>query len=108
MNGCFLKFYMMENRRHHHRLAYEWLLEEAKRLGLPGGAAFRSIAGYGRHRQLHEGRFFELAAYVPVEVGFAVTQEEADRFVEHVTKEGLSLFYIRLPVEFGYTEGNSR
>jgi PII-like signaling protein len=89
-------------------LAYEWLLEEAKRLGLPGGAAFRSIAGYGRHRQLHEGRFFELAAYVPVEVGFVVTQEEADRFVEHVTREGLSLFYIRLPVEFGYTEGNSR
>lgn len=108
MNGCFLKFYMMENRRHRHRLAYEWLLEEAKRLGLPGGAAFRSIAGYGRHRQLHEGRFFELAAYVPVEVGFVTTQEEADRFVEHVTKEGLSLFYIRLPVEFGYTEGNSR
>jgi hypothetical protein len=41
-------------------------------------------------------------------VGFVTTQEEADRFVEHVTKEGLSLFYIRLPVEFGYTEGNSR
>lgn len=106
MIGCFLKFYMMENRRHNHRLAYEWLLEEAKRLGLPGGAAFRSIAGYGRHRQLHEAQFFELSGYLPVEVGFAVSQADADRFIEHVTKEGLSLFYVRLPLEFGYTEGN--
>ena len=44
MNGCFLKFYMAENRRHHSRLAYEWLLEEAKRFGLHGGSAFRALA----------------------------------------------------------------
>lgn len=104
MNGCFLKFYMMENRRHHHRLAYEWLLEEGRRLGLRGGAAFRSIAGYGRHRQLHEAHFFELSGELPVEVGFVVTQEEADRFIEHVAGEGLDLFYLRLPVEFDYTD----
>ena len=47
MNGCFLKFYVSENRRLHHRLAYEWLLEEAKRFGLHGGSAFRALAGFG-------------------------------------------------------------
>ena len=46
MNGCFLKFYVAEKRRHHHHLAYEWLLEEAKRFGLHGGSAFRALAGF--------------------------------------------------------------
>ena len=52
MNGCFLKFYVAENRRHHHLLAYEWLLEEAKKFGLHGGSAFRAVAGFGRHGRL--------------------------------------------------------
>ena len=44
MQGVYLKFYVLENRRHHGILAYEWLLETARQLGLPGGSAFRAIA----------------------------------------------------------------
>jgi PII-like signaling protein len=105
MPGCFLKFYVAENRRHHHRLAYEWLLEEAQRLGLHGGSAFRAIAGFGRHGRLHEEHFFELAGDLPVEVGFVVSEEEADRFLGHLSKEKLNLFFIRVPVEMGFTNG---
>jgi len=104
MNGCFLKFYVAENRRHRHRLAYEWLLEEAERFGLHGGSAFRALAGFGRHGRLHEERFFELAGDLPVEVGFVVTSEEADRFLAHIRGQGLNLFYIRVPVEAGFTD----
>ena len=104
MNGCFLKFYVAENRRHRHLLAYEWLLEEAKRLGLHGGSAFRAIAGFGRHGRLHEEHFFELAGDLPVEVGFVVTHDEADRFLAHLASQGLSLFYLRVPVDFGFTD----
>jgi uncharacterized protein len=103
MNGCFLKLYVAENRRHHHKLAYEWLLEEAKKLGLHGGSAFRALAGFGRHGRLHEERFFELAGDLPVEVGFVVTEHEAERFLSHLAEEGLNLFYLRVPVEFGLT-----
>ena len=105
MNGCFLKFYVTERRRHRHRLAYEWLLEEAQSLGLHGGSAFRALAGFGRHGQLHEEQFFELAGDLPVEVGFVVSQDEADRFLAHIAGQGLNLFYLRVPVEFGYTDG---
>lgn len=108
MNKCFLKFYMAENRRHHHKLLYEWLLEEAQRFGLQGGSAFRAIAGFGRHGRLHEEHFFELAGDLPVEVGFVVSNEEADRFLAHLAKERLNLFYIRVPVEAGFTDGGSR
>jgi uncharacterized protein len=103
MQGCFLKFYVAENRRHHHRLAYEWLLEEAQRQGIHGGSAFRALAGYGRHGRLHEDRFVELAGDLPVEVGFVVTAEEADIFLEHLRTQGLNLFYLRVPVEAGFT-----
>jgi uncharacterized protein len=104
MQGCFLKFYVAENRRHRHKLAYEWLLEEAQKLGLPGGSAFRAVAGFGRHGRLHEEHFFELAVDLPVEVGFAATQEEADRFIAHIRDQGLNLFYLRVPVELGFTD----
>lgn len=33
MNGTLLRFYVHENRKHRHRLLYEFLLEQAKRLG---------------------------------------------------------------------------
>jgi PII-like signaling protein len=105
MNGCFLKFYVAENHRYHKRLAYEWLLEEAQKLGLHGGSAFRALAGFGRHGRLHEEGFFELAGDLPVEVSFVLSNEEADRFLAHVAGQGLNLFYLRVPVEFGFTDG---
>lgn len=107
MQGCFLKFYVAENRRHHHKLAYEWLLEEAQKLGLKGGSAFRAVAGFGRHGRLHEEHFFELAGDVPVEIGFVVSEEEADALIAHIKQQGLNLFYLRVPVEFGFTNEGS-
>lgn len=69
--------------------------------GLHGGSAFRAIAGYGRHGRLHEEHFFELAGDLPVEVGFALTEEEAQRLLAHLAGEKLRLFYIKLPLEMG-------
>src|SRR5688500_14811089 len=101
MNGIYLKFYVQEKRHHHSILAYEWLLEEAKKLGIHGGSAFRAIAGYGRHGKLHEEHFFELAGDVSVEVGFALTDEEGRRLLDHLAGEKLKLFYIKVPLEMG-------
>lgn len=103
MIGCYLKFYVPENQRHQHRLTYEWLLEEALRLGFQGGSAFRALAGFGRHGRLHEEHFIELAGDLPVEVGFVLTPEEADRFLAHITAQGLNLFYVRVPAQAGVT-----
>lgn len=101
MQGVYLKFYVQENRRHHGILAYEWLLEQARSLGLPGGSAFRAIAGFGRHGRLHEEHFFELAGDLSVEVGFALSDDEAQRLLAHLAGESLKLFYIKMPLEMG-------
>ena len=101
MQGVHLKFYVQEKRRHHGMLAYEWLLEAAKKLGIHGGSAFRAIAGFGRHGKLHEEHFFELAGDVSVEVSFALSVEEAEKLLAHLAGEKLRMFYIKVPLEMG-------
>ena len=105
MNGTLLRFYVHENRKHRHRLLYEWLLEQAKALGIHGGSAFRAIAGFGRHGILHEEHFFELAADLTVEVEFVVSDEEAEKLLAHLREEQVSVFYARIPAEFGAIAG---
>ncbi len=106
MKGTLLRFYVHENRKHRHIALYEWLLEQAKKMGIHGGSAFRAIAGFGRHGILHEEHFFELAADMTVEIEFVVSDEEAQRLLDLLQREQVSIFYARLPAEFGVIEGN--
>ncbi|HET7930083.1 MAG TPA: DUF190 domain-containing protein [Rhodanobacteraceae bacterium] len=99
--GVYLRFFVHENRRHGGALLYEWLLAEAKKLGLPGGTAFRSIAGYGQHGVTHEAHFLELAGQETVRVDFVVTRELANAMLARVLAEKLQIFYATLPTEFG-------
>jgi uncharacterized protein len=101
MEGSLLRFYVHENDRVHGRLAWEWLLEQANKLGIRGGSAFRAMAGFGRHHVLHEQNFFELAGSLTVEVEFIVTDDEAERVLELVKQQRLRLFHARIPARFG-------
>jgi PII-like signaling protein len=101
MKGTLLRFYVHENRKHHHILLYEWLLEQAKKLGIHGGSAFRAIAGFGRHGILHEEHFFELAGDLTVAIDFAVTDDEAERLLALIREQRIDTFYMRIPIEFG-------
>ena len=105
--GVYLRFYVQESTRLHGILAYEWLLEQAKAIGIHGGTAFKAIAGYGRHGRLHEEHFFELAGDLPVEVGFALTETDTQRLLERLADEKLALFYTKAPVEIGVTGPSS-
>lgn len=101
-NGILLRIFVLEGQHHHHELLYDWLLRTAREMGITGGAAFREIAGYGRHSRLHEQSFFELAGDLPVELMFAMTEVDAQRFVERVAREAPSLFCIKSQCEFGH------
>lgn len=101
MQSVYLKFYVTEKQRHDGALLYEWLLEEAKKLGLPGGSAFRAIAGFGRHGRLHDESFFELAGELPVQVEFLLNTALADKLLETLRVYKLNLLYVRYAVETG-------
>jgi PII-like signaling protein len=104
IEGVYLRFFVHENRRHGSMLLYEWLLAEAKKQGLPGGTAFRSIAGYGRHGVTHEAHFLELAGQETVRVDFVVPRDAADRMLQRVRDEHIEMFYAILPATFGKLE----
>ena len=101
MKNIYLKFYVSEKQRHNGILLYEWLLEEAKKLGAPGGFSFRAIAGFGRHGRMHEETFFELAGELPVQVEFVLNAALADKLLDALRAHKLNLFFVRSEVESG-------
>jgi PII-like signaling protein len=103
MNAVYLKFYLTEKQHHRGKLLQEWLLEKARTLGVPGGSVFRAVAGYGRHGQLREETFFELAGELPVQIEFVLDARRADQLLGAVTAEGLNLPFVRYAVEAGTT-----
>ena len=93
MRGWQLTFYTQQGRSHGMRSIAEWLVAEAKALGISGATMSAAQGGYGRDGRLHWANFFELAEQ-PLEVTMALSDEAA---------EGLRIFYTKVPVEFGIT-----
>jgi PII-like signaling protein len=96
-----LSFYVSEKQHHAGMPLYEWLLEEAKSLGVRGGSAFRAIAGFGRHRKMHEETFFELAGELAVKVEFIIDDVLAEQLLERVRNQNMKLFYFKQLVQTG-------
>lgn len=105
MKGSLLRFYVHESRKHRHILLYDWLLEEAREMGIHGGTVFRAIAGFGRHGVVHEEHFFELAGDLAVQIDFAVSDDDAQRLLDRIAAEGIGIFYVRAPIEYGTIQG---
>ena len=101
MQGSFLRFYVTERQHLGSHLVWEWLLQQANKMGIRGGSAFRAMAGFGRHHKLHELNFFELAGSVAIEVEFIVTAEEAQMLLDLLHREKVRLFYAYSPASFG-------
>ncbi len=102
MSTVCLQVFVAEASRHQGRLTYEWLLDQAQRLGIGGGSAFRALAGFGRHGR-HDAGFFELAGELPVVVEFFVDTSVADQLLKAIAEAGLKLVYAKLPAEIGIT-----
>jgi len=96
-----LTFYVSEKQHHGGLPLYEWLLEEARGLGIHGGSAFRAIAGFGRHGRLHEDTFFELAGELAVKVEFILDDAITEQLLQRVRAQSLDVFYVRHPVQSG-------
>jgi PII-like signaling protein len=96
-----LSFYVSEKQRHDGKPLYEWLLEEARTLGVHGGSAFRAIAGFGRHGRLHEETFFELAGELAVKVEFILEEALAEKLLDALRARNIKVFYVRHEVSSG-------
>lgn len=102
MNVVCLQVFVSEASRHQGKLTYEWLLDTAKGLGIKGGSAFGTLAGFGRHGR-HDAGFFELAGELPVVVEFFIEAAIADQLLKVIAEAELQLVYARMPAEIGIT-----
>lgn len=102
MKGTYLKFYTQENRRHGSKLVHEWLVETGRELSLPGCSVFHAVAGYGHHRVMHSEHFFELQGQLPMEIVFALSDEQARALIDRISNEGVEVFWVSIPAEFGF------
>ncbi len=96
-----LSFYTTEKQHHSDMPLYEWLLEEARAMGVHGGSAFRAIAGFGRHGRMHEETFFELAGELAVKVEFVLDDALAEQLIERIRRLNMDLYYLKQRVETG-------
>jgi PII-like signaling protein len=100
MNGYQITFFSHQDRRFKGKQIGDWLLQLVKELGLRGASLHAGGESFARGGRMHSAHFFELADQ-PIEVLVAVTTEEATRLFERLKAEGVHLFYVKTPVEFG-------
>jgi PII-like signaling protein len=100
MQGYQITFFTQQDHRHQHKPVAEWLVAAARKLGLRGATVLAAAEGYGKHRRIHSAHFFELADQ-PQEIVMALTAEETTRLFDFLKGEGVHLFYVKTPVEFG-------
>lgn len=100
MNGYQITFFTQQDRRHHGKPVADWLVRLAMEMGLRGATLISGSESFGHDRRIHSARFFELADQ-PQEILMTATEEETLKLFDRLKSEGVHLFYVRTPVEFG-------
>ena len=100
MHGYQITFFTQQDHRHDGKPVADWLVHLAQELGLRGATLIPGGEGFGQHGRIHSARFFELANQ-PLEVVMAATADETERLFARLKTEGVHLFYVKTPVEFG-------
>jgi len=100
MKGYQITFFTQQDKCQHGKPLADWLVHLAQEMGLPGATLIAGSQGFGHHHRIHSAHFFELADQ-PQEVQMAVGEEDAERLFARLKAEGVHLFYVKSPVEFG-------
>jgi PII-like signaling protein len=100
MHGFQLTFFTQQNREHDGTPLAEWLVVEAKRIGIRGATVLTATQGFGHDGRFHSAEFFDLSDQ-PLQVVLAVSDEEAQRLFARLKAENIRVFYTKAPIEFG-------
>lgn len=107
MKGYQITLFTQQDHRHQGKPLSHWLLMVAREMGMPGATVVAASEGFGHHLRIHSAHFIDLADQ-PQEIQIAVSEADAQRLFERLIAEGVKIFYIKTPVEFGMLgEGNS-
>lgn len=102
MQGYQLTFFTQQDRKHGCLLLGDWLVQEARKLGVGGATLITASEGFGHGHKLHSAHFFELADQ-PIEVTMALSEADTERLFQRLREEKINVFYVKAPIEFGMT-----
>ena len=105
MKGFLITFFTQQDKRHHGKPLGDWLVHLAKEMGLPGATLIAASEGFGHYRRIHSAHFFELADQ-PQEIQMAVSEEDTGRLFARLKAEGVHMFYVKTPIEFGMIQAD--
>ncbi|TAM88180.1 DUF190 domain-containing protein [bacterium] len=90
--GRLLRIFVDENDRWYGQPLYTAIVEALRRNGAAGATVFRSVEGFGAHRELHQAHIFSLMPNLPILIEVVDSEERIDALVpliEEMVSEGL-------------------
>jgi PII-like signaling protein len=100
MQGYQLTFFTQQDRVYKNQPLAQWLLEQAKALGIRGATVNGSLQGLGHDGAIHAINMFDLSDQ-PVQVTMVLSEDEVQPLFTLLEQEHITLFYMKSPVEFG-------
>ena len=91
--GQLLRIFIGEGNRHEGRPLYEWIVLQAKKMGLAGATVLRGIMGYGANSRIHTSKIMRLSEDMPIIIEIVDTSEKLTAFLSHIDNvicEGLA------------------
>jgi PII-like signaling protein len=102
MKGYKVSFFTQQNRQHRGMPLANWIVEEAKKLGVRGATLIPGREGFG-----HDGRFHSDSLFgfedSPLQVVLVLTDDECARLFALIEENQLRIFYTKCQAEFGHT-----
>jgi len=104
MDGYLVTFFTQQNRGHDGTSVADWILGQARELGVRGATLLSGQEGFGHDGRFHSENLFDLED-PPLQVVVALTPAESDQLFSRIEESGLRVFYTKTRAEFGFTSG---
>jgi len=91
--GELLRIFIGENNKYHGRPLYEWIVLQAKQMGLAGATVLRGMMGFGANSRIHTSKILRLSEDLPIIIEIVDTHEKLTQFLANIDKaicEGLA------------------
>jgi PII-like signaling protein len=91
--GCLLRIFVGDSKRHAGKPLYEWIVLQAREQGLAGATAFRGMMGFGASSRIHTSKILRLSEDLPVVIEIVDTRTKLTAFLDRinpVVQDGLA------------------
>ncbi|GAU09865.1 DUF190 domain-containing protein [Desulfoplanes formicivorans] len=102
MEGYLVTFFTQQNRTHDDMPLGDWIVREAKQLGVRGATMTSGRTGFGHDGRFHSESYFDLED-TPLQVTMALTFDECDKLMARLRESQVRIFFTRSRIQFGFT-----